>query len=185
MWIAWIMQPGSGELVFLNSAGHRFKLRSSVTAQMYVYIQNKPGIVESGGVLLGRYILNCSDVVVDRITTPVAGDRRTRIRFFRSARSHQRVIDAAWFSSNGTCNYIGEWHTHPEPDPSPSLVGILDWRKRFLLDRIDSEVLYFVVLGTQQLNVWQVNRGALRIEKLQPLGKNITSGQSELPQGQG
>ena len=179
------MQPPPKGLVFLNSAGHRLKLRRYVTAQMYVYLQNKPGIVESGGVLLGRYILNCSDVVVDRITTPVAGDRRTRIRFFRSARSHQQVIDAAWFSSNGTCNYVGEWHTHPEPDPSPSLVDILDWRRRFLLDRIDSEVLYFVILGTRQLNVWQVNRGALRIEKLHPLGKNITFDQSELPQGQG
>ena len=179
------MQPSPKGLVFLNSAGHRFKLRRSVAVQMYFYLQNKPGIEESGGVLLGRYILDCSDTVVDRITTPMAGDRRTRIRFFRSARSHQQIIDAAWVSSNGTCNYVGEWHTHPEPDPSPSLVDIMDWRRRFLFDRIDSEVLYFVILGTHQLNVWQVNGDTLRIEKLHSLEKNTTPDQSEFPQGQG
>ena len=178
------MQPIPQALVFVNLAGHRFKLCRSVVSRMYDYIQDRPGITEAGGVLLGRYILGCDDVVADRITVPIAGDRRTRTHFFRSARSHQQIIDAAWFSSNGTCNYLGEWHTHPEPDPSPSLIDILGWRKKFLFDRIDSDVLYFAILGTQRLDVWRANRRTLRIEKLRPLEEDSFS-RSGVLQGQG
>lgn len=153
------------ELVFVSLAGHRLKVCRSVAVEMYAYMQDTYETAEAGGVLLGRYILNSSDVVVDEISTPVVEDCCTRTSFLRSAYLHQQAIDAAWFASGGTRNYLGEWHTHPEPDPSPSPVDMRHWRKR-LLDRIDSDILYFVILGTKRLNVWQVDRTSLTVERL-------------------
>jgi integrative and conjugative element protein (TIGR02256 family) len=153
-------------LVFQNAKGDRLKLHRAVVGEMCNYIQDKRIKVEAGGVLLGRYILNCEDVVVDKITKPMKDDRRSRLRFFRSARLHQQVINEAWISSRGTCNYLGEWHTHPEPDPSPSFIDLVGWRKKLLFDKFDSDVLYFVIAGTEQINAWQGGRKTLAIEKL-------------------
>jgi integrative and conjugative element protein (TIGR02256 family) len=151
---------------FLNVRGNKFKLSHAALAQMIGYVQNEPNKREAGGVLLGRYILDCEDVIVDRITMPTKRDQRSRFRFFRSARLHQQAIDKAWTSSEGTCNYLGEWHTHPEPDPSPSFIDMLGWRKKLLFDKFDSDVLYFVIVGTEQINAWQGHRRTLSIEKL-------------------
>jgi len=151
---------------FINVRGNKFKLGHAAVAQMIGYVQNEPSKREAGGVLLGRYILGCEDVIVDRITMPTKRDRQSRFRFFRSARLHQQAIDEAWTSSGGTCNYLGEWHTHPEPDPSPSFIDMLGWRKKLLFDKFDSDVLYFVIVGTGQINAWQGHRRTLSIEKL-------------------
>jgi hypothetical protein len=47
---------------------------------------------EAGGVLIGRHILGGSDVVVDRVTIPMAGDRRARTRFAEAAGGIRRFL---------------------------------------------------------------------------------------------
>jgi hypothetical protein len=56
--------------------------------------------------LLGRHLLDGSAIIVDAVTAPMAGDRRTRTRFHRAQRRHQAAIDAAWATSDGTCTYL-------------------------------------------------------------------------------
>jgi integrative and conjugative element protein (TIGR02256 family) len=153
------------DLIFDNRQGHRFKIKSEVVARLRQYRQENLDR-EAGGVLLGRYVRDSDDVIVDKITVPMEGDRRGRRWFFRASTLHQSVLDSAWSDSAGTCNYLGEWHTHAEADPSPSVIDILDWRKRFLVDRIDSKRLFFIIVGTERVNVWQVWRKLLRIEQL-------------------
>ncbi len=161
------MRPFSNSsLIFQNQTGARFKLSSQVTAQLLGYRQDTSDKPEAGGVLLGRFILNCNDVVVDKITIPMPGDKRGRFRFFRAAGLHQQIIDEVWSSSEGTCNYLGEWHTHPESVPIPSLIDHLGWRKKLLFDQFDSKVLYFVIVGTEKINVWQGSRMSLKVEQL-------------------
>lgn len=157
--------------VFHNGKGHRFKLTQNVLTLLTKYRQVQPNSLEAGGILLGRYLRNSYDVIVDRITTPTVEDRRSRRRFFRATIPHQALLDRAWYDSAGTCNYLGEWHTHAESVPFPSMIDILDWRKRFLLDRIDSIRLHFVIVGTEQINVWQMHRRRLRIEKLRLMAR--------------
>jgi integrative and conjugative element protein (TIGR02256 family) len=64
---------------------------------------------------------------------------------------------------------LGEWHTHPELDPSPSSIDLAGWRNKLLFDQFDSDVLYFVIVGKEQINAWQGNRKTLVIEKLHKL----------------
>lgn len=156
-------------LTFINNRGAKFKLTQDVVTQMRHYEQDTTDKEEAGGVLLGRFILDCSDVVVDQITVPIQEDGRGRFRFFRSARKHQQVIFRVWRRSKGTCNYLGEWHTHPEPDPLPSALDLQTWRRKLSKDRFNSDVLYFVIVGTERINAWQGNRHTLEIERLHPL----------------
>src|SRR4051794_31353760 len=69
---------------------------------------------EAGGVLLGRFILDSRDIVVDEATTPGPLDRRTRYGFRRSRKSTQPRVEQAWLQTSATRNYLGDWHTHPE-----------------------------------------------------------------------
>lgn len=111
---------------------------------------------EAGGILIGRRIQNSLDVIVDNVTIPGADDRRTRSSFFRSRRSHQRELDRAWRESGATSGYLGEWHSHPERQPHPSLIDYCGWARR-LMDRV-TEPLFFVIVGTEETRAWESQR---------------------------
>jgi integrative and conjugative element protein (TIGR02256 family) len=113
---------------------------------------------ESGGVLLGRHLHEDGHVVVDAVTTPMRGDRATRHSFHRSHAPHQRAIDEAWERSKGSCVYLGEWHTHPEPDPHPSTIDLDDWRRRLREDDVEAPYLFFVIVGQTRISAWEGSR---------------------------
>jgi integrative and conjugative element protein (TIGR02256 family) len=153
-------------LVFSDLLNRKIKIGSAALLAVNRFVQNNHQKTEAGGVLLGRFLMGNSDVVVDQVTIPAAGDKRSRFHFFRSARAHQEHILEAWTLSEGTCNYLGEWHTHPESDPYPSGYDFENWQKKLQLDKFDSDFLFFVIVGTTQINVWKGYRNNLSFEKL-------------------
>ena len=108
---------------------------------------------EAGGLLLGRIILDTGDAVLDEVTVPLPQDRRKRFRFLRS-NHHQKILDKVWRLSSGTCNYLGEWHTHPEDYPTPSKVDWDNWRSKLLDSKNHYEVLFFIIVGEKMVRVW-------------------------------
>ena len=84
---------------------------------------------EAGGMLLGRLIENCFDIVIDEATTPLPSDRSGRFFFFRSRREAQKLINEVWSRSGAALVYLGEWHTHPEDDPIPSTEDLENWQR--------------------------------------------------------
>lgn len=136
------------------------------------HVQNAPNKPEAGGVLLGRHIVDTRDIVVDLLTTPLPGDRQSRNRFFRARREHQAVIDTIWRETDGVCTYLGEWHTHPESIPIPSVLDQLNWRRKLMVDEF-STVLFFVIAGTEQVKVWEGHRHRVRIHALQSIDDHV------------
>lgn len=132
----------------------RLEIGPDALATMWQYIQDADDKPEAGGVLLGRHLLGTNDIVVDSVTTPMPGDCQRRHRFFRARRRHQEAIDAAWRESDGTQTYLGEWHTHPESHPSPSLIDRVDWQRKLLVDRYTGP-LFFMIVGTEETRVWE------------------------------
>ena len=153
-------------LTFLRSNGGRFEISSYVVDSLAAHIQNIPSAKEAGGVLLGRYILGTDDIVVDLISSPKKGDRRRRTSFKRGRLKHQWHIMKMWAKSVGTCNYLGEWHTHPEHDPSPSGVDRNDWVRRLTSDHFAADSLFFIIVGITRINVWEGNKTSGEIELL-------------------
>ena len=142
-------------LTFRNVQGDGFKLAATVLGQMLTYAQHELALKEAGGILLGRYILDSNDAVVDQVTVPTPGDVRTRVNFVRAKRGHQESADQAWSNSRGTRHYLGEWHTHPEPLPKPSQVDLMNWKRLLAYYRNDPDPLYFVIVGTEAICAWQ------------------------------
>lgn len=144
-------------LIFARPDGTRFEISADAWRAMRGFAQHDTDAAEAGGVLLGRHLRDGSAIIVDAVTVPMDGDRRGRARFDRARHHHQQAIDEAWRASDGTCTYLGEWHTHPESIPTPSRVDLSDWRRRLRSDRY-TEPLFFVVVGTTAVKAWEGRR---------------------------
>lgn len=142
---------------FVRPGGVHFEMSVPVQLIMQRFRQSEMYMTEAGGVLLGRHLRDGSAIIVDDVTTPLPGDKRARTRFFRAWKRHQAAIDEAWRTSNGTCTYLGEWHTHPEPSPIPSAVDWTDWQRRLVSDQY-SEPIFFVIVGTKTTAAWEGRR---------------------------
>lgn len=151
---------------FRRRGGGQVKVADSALAEMLSFAQLSDTAAEAGGVLIGRHIADSSDVVIDRVTGPMPGDRRTRTRFDRARRRHQEVLDEAWERSAGTCVYLGEWHTHPEPKPTPSPIDMDDWYKRLARDGVEAGFLLFVIVGQVEIRIWEGSRRTLGVTPL-------------------
>jgi integrative and conjugative element protein (TIGR02256 family) len=153
-------------LRFRRPGGATLVIDACALAAMLRYRQSGRRDPEAGGVLLGRHILDAPHIVVDEVTVPTKGDRRLWAFFRRGRDAHQRVIDERWAASRGTCQYLGEWHTHPEPVPRASAVDLADWRRRLRADVFDGDSLIFLIVGTEALRVWEGSRAARTLTPL-------------------
>ena len=154
------------ELIFVLSNDGKIKLTEECWNKMKGYMQLSSNSLEAGGVLLGRFIKDSKNVILDNITVPMIGDKRSRYSFSRRRSMHQRIVDRFWDKSNGTCNYLGEWHTHPEDYPSPSDVDYADWKRKLKEDHFSSRYLYFIIVGLKHTYIWEGDRRSKRIIKL-------------------
>lgn len=101
---------------------------------------------EVGGILLGS--IRGDHLHIVQATPPQAEDRFSFTRFWRSASGHQQIATRAWKASGETVTYLGEWHSHPERDPSPSSIDHADWAKQLAKHRRD---LVFLIQGMNGL----------------------------------
>ncbi|MBD7969564.1 Mov34/MPN/PAD-1 family protein [Paenibacillus gallinarum] len=136
----------------------KLKLCDDVLKMMFSYAQDHKKSPESGGILIGR-ILNCeSHIVVDDASEPMKSDVQTRYRFIRKSVGHQEFFNEHWENSEGRCYYLGEWHTHPEANPTPSIIDKQEWGKLLYESIQDQNQLYFIIVGTKTLVIWYGER---------------------------
>jgi len=146
--------PLEGAL-FLRENGGRFWIAPDVAATFARHRQLSRWRREAGGVILGRWILDTEDVVVDVVSEPGRGDRRGRFFFHRERERAQAIVDDAWQSSLNSRVYLGEWHTHPQDVPSPSSADVDDWRRIAHGAIYESQALFFIIVGRSALRAWQ------------------------------
>lgn len=63
----------------------------------------------------------------------------------------------SWRESGGFVDWVGEWHSHIEPDPSPSRLDQRTWRRQ--TNRTRAALAYFIVgTHTNWVGVLEANR---------------------------
>lgn len=144
-------------VIYQVSAGRSLVITDDAIAALRSYAQRRMSQPESGGVLLGRHLLDSDDQVIDEITAPQRADRKYRYSFFRSA-THNQLADRRWKQSGGTVAYLGLWHSHPEEVPTPSQTDLRDWKHALAHDRYAGDSLFFVIVGTRELGCWHGQR---------------------------
>jgi len=106
---------------------------------------------ESGGVLLGFAFQDHDEIT--GITVPSANDRRGMFSFLRRKSPAQKTINTAWNKSGGHVIYLGEWHTHPRNNPTPSGQDREMIRNALDGTRMEIDYLYLVIAGGRQ-SIW-------------------------------
>ncbi len=141
------------ELIFAQSpeAPCRLLMPQAIAETLNRFRQLRVRDLEAGGILLG--VRRGPHLEIVEATGPMRGDRRTRTEFVRRDPGHFQLAQRHWRSSRGTVGYVGEWHTHPEPWPSPSGIDIAQWHR--IVDE-EHRPTAFVIVGTQG---WFVARG--------------------------
>ncbi|NTW01769.1 MAG: hypothetical protein HGA19_10815 [Oscillochloris sp.] len=153
-------------MIFMRAYGGAVAVSAEPSKVFARYRQLKRTAPEAGGVLLGRLIRASRDIVVDVATEPGLGDKAYRFSFRRAQKRTQLLINQAWQESSGTRNYLGEWHTHPEDDPSPSTVDLLNWRRIASSTIYEQESLLFVVVGRVHMRMWELVRASETLTQL-------------------
>lgn len=159
------MYQGAG-LVFVSDKGLALKVDASALKKMRSFVQQSNVDHESGGVLLGRLIKNSPEVIIDGLTTPQRLDKSSPTRFYRHQQGHQALIEKCWQESEGTCNYLGEWHTHPEDYPHPSNIDLHNWIRLARETRQEFSGLFFLIIGRKAMCAYYVPRRSLKIIEL-------------------
>jgi integrative and conjugative element protein (TIGR02256 family) len=144
-------------LVYRFGATGRLIISESALGQLRQYVQRAESQPEAGGTLLGRHLLDSSDLAVDEITIPQRNDKRRRFFFFRSI-SHNDLAIQRWRETNKKMAYLGLWHTHPEAIPTPSQTDLADWEKASSEDTYEGDRLFFIIVGIDEIRVWSKTR---------------------------
>lgn len=129
----------------LHGCGHVL-LEHDAMQLIRAYRQDHPTIPEAGGVLLG--FRRGSHLQVTGATPPGRDDKRSRTSFHRATAGHQAAAREHWRANDEAGDYVGEWHTHPEEVPTPSMVDLREWA--IVMERHRGKPMIFVIVGTQR-----------------------------------
>nr|WP_240635385.1 Mov34/MPN/PAD-1 family protein [Lysobacter enzymogenes] len=129
------------------------------------YRQLRDADCEAGGLLLGS-VHGCHMLITDA-TVPTRFDKRFRFFFERMESVHRLVASTMWRQSKGLIRYLGEWHTHPQDQPSPSGTDILEWRD-LAKKRRDFRPMLAVIVGRDGMHVELMfaDGGRMRLEAI-------------------
>ena len=135
--------------------------------RMFEEYEQKEGLNEAGGILLGDVAEDY--VEITDVTVPNRFDLRTFFSFVRARIPAQLRINKAWKKSSGTQIYLGEWHTHREVNPSPSLDDREMIAKAFKETKMEIDFLYLIIVGLNG-TYWvgkQTGKGLAKVDSLE------------------
>lgn len=146
--------------IILNASGRKVKITEEVIKLFNRYRQTGKEC-EAGGILIGREDKNNGNLIIEDATYPLKKDIRKRYRFYRKDKGHIDYYNKIYKENNGIYAYIGEWHTHPEKFPTPSLIDKKNWKK--IWNKKGNGDLFNVIVGTEEIRIWKCN---LKIERI-------------------
>lgn len=115
------------ELVFKALDGSLVVISPDVANTLLSYRQISASSHESAGVLIGE--VRDVHIILKDLSKPSKWDIRSRFMVNRISRHHQKAVYDAFKKSEGEWQYLGEWHTHPEDLPKPSMTDYTSWHK--------------------------------------------------------
>lgn len=147
------------ELVFQSKDGLLVVISIGVANTLISYRQLRDSSPESAGVLIGER--RGVHIVIKTVSEPSPWDIRSRFKVDRVSRHHQKAVDDAFKKSNGEWQYLGEWHTHPEDVPKPSMTDYSSWHKNLR----SSDPLILIIAGRRDFWVGKKTQDNIEVLK--------------------
>lgn len=133
-------------MILTINAQHLVLIAPAVEAAIAAYVTDAQISLEAGGIFIGSH--RGPHMEIATCTTPLPRDVRKSTLFDRKDHGHQAAALAAWRSSGGTDTYLGEWHTHPVDDPTPSTLDLRTWRT---IMRGVADPVVFLIAGRRSI----------------------------------
>lgn len=151
--------------ITLNDSGRKIKITEEILNlfERYRQVGKK---TEAGGILIGREDKDTHNLIIEYATFPLKEDIRKSFRFYRKDKGHLDFYNKIYNENNGIYAYVGEWHTHPEKFPTPSLIDKNNWKKIWY--KKGNGDLFNVIVGTEEIRVWKCN-GRNKISLIQEM----------------
>ncbi len=134
---------------YINISKYRFEIKEEVINYLCSIKQN--GGNELCGVLTGSQI-NENVIRISKASPPCVKSH-SRFTCKRDALLANSYIKEDYENSNHTRVYIGEWHTHPEHDPKPSLVDINSLISNFNTAKLAIPLLIMMIIGIDDIYI--------------------------------
>lgn len=135
MILTYRMEPGGPAII----------LSEDVVAMLLKHRQVKLRDNEAGGQLFARFE-GCNTIIVEA-TGPKQSDKSKRY-WFEPNRSLQRQEIKA--KHNDGKHFVGDWHTHPQSVPSPSLDDLESIADCFRKSRHELIAFLLIIVGTAE-----------------------------------
>lgn len=103
---------------------------------------------ENGGIILGAIVED--SLLVVSITSASIRDERSRYAFLRQDEKHLEVWNSINNDTKGRIGYLGEWHSHPEKNPTPSKIDYEEWKK---IKKDLGRPLLFMIVGSETVYI--------------------------------
>ena len=158
------MQSKIKDIEFGHSC-HRLIIKKGVHKILDKFASKK-AINEAGGILLGNVYNSHCEVV--NITIPNKYDSFGKNFFVRSKRGAQPQINKAWKKSRGSEIYLGEWHTHFEENPTPSLTDKNLVKNSLRKTKMEIYFLFLIIVGINR-TIWvgkQTEEGLIELNEV-------------------
>jgi len=121
---------------------------------------------EAGGLLFAEFCL--PTIVIKEATEPNKKDKRGKSSFI-PCRSIQRKLISQRFKLG--LHFVGEWHTHPEHNPSPSRIDLNSMHDSFVKSKHELDAFVMIIVGSPKpdLCLWislHNRNGYIKLERL-------------------
>ena len=128
---------------FTNNSDISVTFESEVLGLFERHKQLSEKSLEAGGQLFARF--NATEVVISKATGLRDGDKRGRYLFWPNRKKEQNEIKELFGEGY---HYVGDWHTHPEPVPTPSNTDLVNILECYNQSKHDLKYFIMVIVGT-------------------------------------
>ena len=108
---------------------------------------------ECGGIIFATKQKDYDIYTIESCSEPNSDDLSNRFSFVRNKKRAQKLINKKWKNSNGEINYIGEWHSHPENIPTPSITDKTLWENIFVDKSSKFGITINIIVGIEKFYI--------------------------------
>lgn len=152
---------------------YRFEIKDEVIKELKSYAQYEGN--ELCGVLTGSQI-NELTFRICKVSPPCVA-QNSRWGCERETSHANEFIRSDYEISGHTRVYVGEWHTHPEPNPTPSSTDVSSIIKNYNSTSRSVPFLMMFIVGTEFINCSiYTDRGFVSINQINSKDEDSTDG---------
>lgn len=146
-----------------DEVGQIIEITAPVIEVFLRHQQTCPIASEAGGLLFAEICPSIIKIVY--ATEPTNLDIRSRVRF-KSSRQNARSLIKDKFIAG--LHFVGEWHTHPEEEPTPSRIDLDSMAESFGRSKHQLDHFIMVIIGNhaRDLRLWVSLHNGINVLKL-------------------